>query len=329
MTETIAATQVAGLNLPITKFVLGTMTFGDTADEAASAAILDSALEAGITVVDTANGYAGGTTEGILGRLLGSRRDDVILASKAGMPHPDAGEDSPLSARALRASVEGSLARLGTDRIDLFYLHQPDRAAPLEETLSTFADLVREGKVQALGVSNFAAWQIGDVIRVADEVGAPRPVVAQQLYNLVARRIESEYLEFAAIHDLHTMVYNPLGGGLLTGKHTFEATPGEGRFGDSRLAAMYRERYWNEDLFRAIGALTEVAASAGLSLVELSFRWLFSQPGVGSVLLGGSKPEQFKANLPFAAAPPLDADLLKACDEIGATLNGPMPAYNR
>ncbi|NQX25743.1 aldo/keto reductase [Microbacteriaceae bacterium VKM Ac-2854] len=322
------STPVPGLELPITRFVLGTMTFGDTADEAASATILDAALDAGITVIDTANGYAGGATEEILGRLLPGR-SGYLLASKAGMPHPDAADATPLSAAGLRASVEGSLRRLGVERIDLFYLHQPDRVAPLTETLSTVAALVAEGKIGALGVSNFAAWQIGDVIRVAEEVGAPRPVVAQQLYNLVARRIETEYVEFAAAHDVHTMVYNPLGGGLLTGKHRFDEAPGTGRFGDSRLAAMYRERYWNDQLFEAIGRLAGLADEAGISLVELSFRWLFAKPGVGSVLLGGSKPSQFAGNLALASADPLDPALVEAADAAGAALLGVAPPYNR
>lgn len=153
--------------------VLGTMTFGDTVDADGAAAMLDVALDAGITHIDTANGYAGGESERMLADLLRGRRDRVALATKAGMPHPDAGEHSPLSAAGLRASVEGSLSRLQTDHVELFYLHQPDRAAPLTETLSTVAELVAEGKIGALGVSNYAAWQIAELNHVADTVGAP------------------------------------------------------------------------------------------------------------------------------------------------------------
>lgn len=187
--------QVEGLRLPISRLVLGTMTFGDTADEATAARMVEEAIDAGITTIDTANAYVGGVTEDMLGRLLKGKRDGVILASKAGMPHADHGGNSPLSPTGLRASVEASLRRLGVDSIDLFYLHQPDRATPLAATLTTIAELVDEGKLGALGVSNFAAWQVADVIHTAREVGAPQPVVAQQLYNLVARRLEEEYLE--------------------------------------------------------------------------------------------------------------------------------------
>jgi len=321
--------QVVGLKLPISRLVLGTMTFGDTVDEATAGRMVDEALDAGITTIDTANAYVGGTTEEILSRLLKERRGDVILASKAGMPHPDHGQHSPLSAAGLRNSVEGSLRRLGVDSIDLFYLHQPDRATPLAETLNTVAALAAEGKIGALGVSNFAAWQIADVIHLAREVGAPMPVVAQQLYNLVARRVEEEYLEFAATHNIHTMVYNPLGGGLLTGKHSFEAKPSEGRYGDSKLAAMYTQRYWDRQLFDAVETLSGIAQDAGLTLAELSLRWLAYRDGVGSMLLGGSKVEQLRANIAAVANGPLPAEVVEACDSVGAGLRGPMPAYNR
>jgi len=309
--------------------VLGTMTFGDTVDFDGAAAMVDAALDAGITHIDTANGYAGGESERILARLLQGRRDRVTLASKAGMPHPDAGDHSPLSASGLRASVEGSLSRLQTDHIDLFYLHQPDRAASLADTLGTVAELVAEGKIGALGVSNYAAWQIAEINHTADGVGAPRPVAAQQLYNLLARRIEEEYAEFAAVTGLTTVVYNPLGGGLLTGRHSFDADPSEGRFGSSRLASMYKARYWNAAIFEAIQQLSVIAEKGGIPLTELALRWLVAKPAAGPILLGGSKVEHLRSNISAVAKGPLDADLVEACDDVGAALRGPMPSYNR
>lgn len=316
-------------SLDISPLVLGTMTFGDTVDAAGAATMVDAALDAGITHIDTANGYAGGESERILADLLTTRRDKVTVATKAGMPNPDAGGHSPLSPEGLRLSVDASLARLKTDYVDLFYLHQPDRATPIADTLTTVAELVKEGKIRALGVSNFAAWQIAEANHVADEVGAPRPVVAQQLYNLLARRIEEEYAEFAEVTGLITMVYNPLGGGLLTGKHSLDATPTEGRFGDSRLAGMYRERYWNTAIFDAIAQLTVIADEAGIPLTELAMRWLVSKPATGPVLLGGSKVEHLRANIAAIGKGALSAELVSACDEVGAALRGPMPNYNR
>jgi aryl-alcohol dehydrogenase-like predicted oxidoreductase len=309
--------------------VLGTMTFGDTVDTETARRILDHALEAGVTGVDTANGYAGGATEEILGTLLPGRRDRIVLATKAGIPHPDAGDHAPLSAPALRASLEGSLKRLGVDHVDLFYLHQPDRATPFEETLSAIAGLMGEGKILAWGVSNYAAWQISELSHAADRSGTPRPVVAQQLYNLVSRRIEDEYAEYAATAGLRTIVYNPLGGGLLTGRHRFDQAPSTGRFGDSRVAAMYRERYWDEELFKAIAALEGIAGQAGLRPAELSLRWLLGRPVVSAVLIGASSLDQLRANLDAFAAGPLPPDVATACDSVGAALRGPMPAYNR
>ncbi|MFF7311339.1 aldo/keto reductase [Streptomyces sp. NPDC008137] len=315
--------------VPLSRLVLGTMTFGDTVDRSSAASMLDAALDAGVTGVDTANGYAGGESERLLGELLPGRRERIVLATKAGIPHPDQGDHAPLSPAGLRAALDGSLKRLGTDRVDLFYLHQPDRATPLAETLATVAEFVAEGKIGALGVSNYAAWQISELTRTADEVGAPHPVVAQQLHNLLARRIEEEYAEYAAVTGLRTMVYNPLGGGLLTGRHTFEQAPASGRFGDSKLAAMYRQRYWNEDLFRAVTDLTRIASDAGLPLTALALRWLLDRPSTDALLLGGSKTEHLLANITAAAEGPLPADVTAACDEVGARLRGPMPAYNR
>jgi aryl-alcohol dehydrogenase-like predicted oxidoreductase len=325
MTET----TLPNVPVPLSRLVLGTMTFGDTVDPPTAASIVDAALDAGITGIDTANAYAGGRTEEILADLLRSRRDRVVLATKAGMPHEDVRGRSPLSPASLRASVDGSLRRLGTDRIDLFYLHQPDRTTPFADTLTAVADLVAEGKVLSLGVSNYAAWQIAELTNTAAAVGAPRPVVAQQLYNLLARRVEVEYLEYARTSGLLTMAYNPLGGGLLTGRHRFDDQPGAGRFGDSRLAGMYRARYWDARLFAAVDRLAGIARGAGMGLVELSLRWLLTQPAVGAVLLGGSRVEQLHANIAAAAAGPLPRDVNEACGDVGTELHGPMPIYNR
>jgi aryl-alcohol dehydrogenase-like predicted oxidoreductase len=320
---------VTGLRRPLSRLVLGTMNFGDTVDAQAAELMLDAALDAGITAVDTANAYAGGVTEAILGALLPGRRDRIVLATKAGMQHPDAGDNPLLSPAALRAGLDGSLGRLRIDHVDLFYLHQPDRDTPVADSLAAVKDFIDQGKVSAYGVSNHAAWQISEINHTADGLGMPRPVVGQNLYNLLARRIEDEYLEFARTTGLLTMVYNPLAGGLLTGRYSFTNKPTEGRFGDSRLAAMYTERYWDERTFTAITALSAIAGDAGIGLVELSLRWLLSKPGVGAVLLGGSKLAQLQANIAAAAAGPLPEDVVVACDRVGAQLRGPMPAYNR
>ncbi|MGZ0147330.1 aldo/keto reductase [Kribbella sp. WER1] len=309
--------------------VLGTMTFGDTVDAGGAAEMLDAALGLGVTAIDTANGYAGGASETLLGDLLRDRRDQVVLATKAGIPHPDADGAAPLSRDGVRRCLDASLRRLRTENVDLFYLHQPDRTTPLAETVGVIGELLAEGKISAWGVSNYAAWQIVELRRIADAAGVARPVVAQQLYNLLARRIEEEYVESAVTNELATVVYNPLGGGLLTGRHTFGERPEHGRFGDSRVAAMYTDRYWNQDLFTAVEELGKLADAEGITLAELSMRWVAARPGVDSVLIGGSRTEHLRSNIAALRAGPLPTSVLDACDAVGARLRGPMPSYNR
>lgn len=326
---TLPTIDLPGVERPLSQLVLGTMTFGDTVDLETARTMVDTALEAGITSLDTANGYAAGRSEEMLGEILTGRRDAATLATKAGIYPGDAGGEPLLSAAGLRASLEASLRRLRTDHVDIYYLHMPDRSVPIDETVSALGEFVKEGKVRAIGVSNFSAWQIGDVVTACDALGAPRPVLAQQLYNLVARRIEAEYVEFATTKGLATIVYNPLGGGLLTGRHSFTQSPGEGRFGTSSLSTMYKDRYWNAETFAVIEALGAIATDAGITLPELSLRWLLSKPVVSSVLLGGSKPHQLEANITAAQAGPLPDDVLTACDEAGLAVAGSMPGYNR
>lgn len=321
--------ELPGLAQPLPRLVLGTMTFGDTVDLPTARAMVDAALAAGITSIDTANGYAAGRSESMLGEILAGRRDAVTIATKAGIYPGDAGGAPLLSSRGLRSSLEASLRRLGIDYLDIYYLHQPDRSVPIDETVSSLGELVKEGKVRTIGVSNFSAWQIGDVFAGCDASGTPRPILAQQLYNLVARRIEAEYAEFATTKGLATIVYNPLGGGLLTGRHSFASAPTEGRFGSSALSSMYKDRYWNASTFAVIDALGSIASDAGITLPELSLRWLLSKPVVTSVLLGGSKPHQLEANVAAAQAGPLPDDVLAACDEASSPLAGSMPGYNR
>ncbi len=309
--------------------VLGTMTFGDTVDRETAATMLDLVRDAGATELDTANVYAGGMTEEMLGELLSTRRGVFSVATKAGMPHPDAGDAPPLSAKALRACLTGSLRRLGLDRVDLFYLHQPDPTTPLSETVEALAALTREGLVGRIGVSNYAAWQIAELRHLFAEAGLPGPAVAQQMYNLLARRLDEEYAAFAAAAGVETIVYNPLGGGLLSGRYRFDAEPGAGRFGTSRLSPAYRERYWNRRQFEAVDALSAIASEASLGLPELALRWVASRPVTTAVLVGASRVDHLRTNLDALARGPLPDDVLHRCDEVGHDLRGPMPAYNR
>lgn len=309
--------------------VLGTMTFGDSVDLATAADIVDLFLGAGGTGIDTANGYAGGRSEEILGSVLAERRDDVVLATKVGIPHPDAEGAAPLSAGAIDRCVHASLGRLRTDHVDVLYLHQPDRSTPDEETLTAVRTLVDSGAVRTWGVSNHAAWQIAELRHTAARLGLDAPVLGQQVYSVIATRIDDEYGEYARSTGLGTVVYNPLGGGLLTGKHRPDEQPTEGRFGSSPLADMYRTRYWNDEVFAAVEQLRSVADAAGMPMAELALRWTIGRPVVDAVLVGGSRLTNIEANLTALASGALPDDVQRAVDDVAASLRGPMPAYNR
>jgi aryl-alcohol dehydrogenase-like predicted oxidoreductase len=292
------AIRLTGIDKPLAPVVLGTMTFGDGA-------------------------------ETILTDLLRGRRDLVVLASKVGIPHPDADGAAPLSVDGIRRCVAASLRRLNTDHLDLLYLHQPDRSTPIAHTLAGLRELLDNGAIAAWGVSNFAAWQIAELRRAAADHGLPDPVIAQQVYNVVATRIDDEYAEYADTTGLPTVVYNPLAGGLLTGQHTRQQPPGSGRFGSSRLGGTYRDRYWNDSVFEAVEALRAIADAAGLPMAELALRWTIDRPVVNAVLIGGSRPQNIRTNLAAIAKGPLPADLADAVSAVSTTLHGPMPPYNR
>src|SRR6478609_11646279 len=228
---------LSGVDRPLTPIVLGTMTFGDSVDERAAAAMIEDFLAAGGTGIDTANGYAGGRSETMLAQLLRGCRDQVVLATKVGIPHPDADGAPPLSVDGIHRCVAGSLRRLDTDHVDLLYLHQPDRSTPIAHTLEAIGNLLTAGMIRAWGVSNYAAWQIAELRYTAADLGVPDPVIAQQIYNVVATRLDDEYAEYASVTSLPTVIYNPLAGGLLTGKHSPREDPPTGRFGGTGLGA--------------------------------------------------------------------------------------------
>lgn len=312
--------------LRVSRLGLGTMTFGDQVGEDEAKRMVRLALDQGVDFFDTANVYTKGRSEEMLGRVLSGRRDEVLLASKVGIP-VDEQDRRPLSSEAVRRGIEGSLRRLGTDHLDLYYLHQPDRGTAFDETLGAMQELLQEGLVRHIGVSNFAAWQIAE-LRCAATSTARYPLVevAQQPYNLLSRNLEREYVDFARHAGVATVAYNPLAGGLLTGKHRGARTPGDsGRF----ASKMYRERYWRDEQLAAVDALWEVAAAAGMDLLQLALRWLLGRDTTSVVLLGASRYDHLEQNLRAAAEEPLPADVLAACDRVWERLQGAAPSYNR
>jgi aryl-alcohol dehydrogenase-like predicted oxidoreductase len=314
-------------DLKVSRLSFGTLPFGSQADEAASRKMVDRCLDAGINFFDTANVYNQGKAETILGKALGRRRQQVVLATKVRGAMQNTPEQNGLSRAAIHKAMDASLKRLGTDYVDLYYLHWPDYEVPIEETLGAMDELVRAGKVRYPAISNYAAWQICEILWIAEKNGFRAPYISQPMYNLLARAIEEEYLPFCKQFGVAVIPYNPLAGGLLTGKHSRAKGPISGtRFDDNQL---YLGRYWHDDYFAAVEELRSVAGEAGKSLIEFSLQWLLSREIVDSVILGASRLEQLEENLKACEGGSLDATALEACDRIWARLRGITPKYNR
>ena len=304
---------------------LGAMNFGKRTPAAESERIVRRALERGIRVFDTANVYNAGESERILGRALGRDRDRVVLATKVGMDRVG-GSVEGLSPEAMDRALFGSLERLGASSVDVYYLHAPDHVTPIERTLDGMHALVESGRVKAWGVSNYASWQILDMHGLSDARGLARPLVSQVLYNALHRQLDIEYFAFTRRHPIHTTVYNPLAGGLLTGKHTFEGAPSKGsRFDEN---AMYRRRYWTRAMFERVAQVRVVAEQEGRSLVDFSYAWVASRPDVDSILVGPATVEQLDQALE-AVGRPLSGEALARIDELGRAWSGTDTAYVR
>lgn len=319
-------TTLRHTGLTVSRACFGTMTFGGQTGEAAAQRIVDRCLDAGINFFDTANVYNKGQSEIILGKVLGARRRQVIVASKVCGKMGDGPEESGLSRPAILRAVEDSLRRLGTDYLDLYYLHQPDYSVPVEESLEAIDQLVREGKVRWPASSNYSSWQVCRMLWIAEKNGYKPAWITQPMYNLLARGIEQEYLPMTRQLGVSTVVYNPLAGGLLTGKHNRWSPIAGTRFDNNR---MYLDRYWHPAYFDAVEKLRETAGHAGRSLVSLSLNWLLHHTPADCVLLGASRPEQLEENLKAIEDGPLPEDAVSACDAVWGQLRGVTPKYNR
>ncbi len=317
--------------LKVSELCLGTMTFAAQADEAASRAIMDAAAEAGIDFIDTADCYpvpidlaTVGRTEEYVGRWLEGRRHQFVLATKCRVRVGPGPNDEGLSRRHIMASCEASLRRLRTDYIDLYQAHSPDPETPIDETLRAFDDLVRQGKVRYVGCSNYAAWQLALALGVSERHGLARFDCLQPRYNILHRDIEAEQLPLCRDQGVGVIAYNPLAGGLLSGKYADPGTIPEGtRFALGKAGELYRERYWHRAQFDAVERLKRHFDARGVSLVSAAVAWVLAQPGITSAILGASRPEQLGASIAGAALKLDEADL-EACGL--AWLSLPRPA---
>ena len=319
------------VNLPCTsvkvsRMCLGTMMFGGQTNEADSLAIVDYAYDQGINFFDTASSYEKGAGERILGKGLKGRRDKVIVATKIAHAVSEELNAIGLSRRHIIATTEKSLKNLDTDYIDMVYMHQPDNDTEIEETLDTFTSLIRAGKIRYLGVSNFAAWQIADMLALCEKRGYIRPIISQSPYSLLFRDVERELLPCLKAHKMGMIVYNPIAAGLLSGKYKTKELLENTRFANRKL---YYDRYWNDKNFSGVGKLSAIADKHGIPLLELALRWCIHQNGVSMVISGVSKMDQFKQNIPIFEKPALDAEILNACNQVWDDMESRTFSYNR
>ncbi|GAA4341594.1 aldo/keto reductase [Pigmentiphaga soli] len=322
---TIPHTRLGNSGLTVSRLALGTMTFGLQTEESVSRAILDRAAEAGVDFIDTADAYpiggdlqTVGRTEEIVGRWLAGRRQNFIVATKAFNRVGPNRWDLGLSRKHLFDAIDGSLRRLGTDYVDLYQLHSDDRRTPLDETLEALDHIVRSGKVRYIGVSNFLAYRLARALGRADLRGLTRFISVQPRYSLLFREIERELLPLVQEEGLGVLSYNPLAGGLLTGKHRFESGPPAGtRFTLGTAATRYQERYWHERQFQTVAELQRAVAESGLPLATVAVAWVLANPAISCAIIGASKPEQLADTL-AAAELKLDPELKQKLDDLTA-----------
>jgi aryl-alcohol dehydrogenase (NADP+) len=299
------------------------MTFGLQCDEPTSFSIMDRAAEGGVDFLDTSDAYplggdlsTRGATEEIVGRWLRGKRDRFIVATKCFAPTGPAPFDGGNSRKHIMSAVEASLRRLQTDYIDLYQLHGYDQQTPIDETLGALDDLVHQGKVRYLGVSNFLTYQLVRAVGRTETLGLARVDCVQPRYNLLFRQIEREMLPYCGEEGIGVIPYNPIAGGLLAGKHTNTSPPPEGsRFTLGNAAQNYQDRYWHQREFDTVESLRDLAEQAEVGMVTLAVAWVLANPVITAPIIGASRPEQLDASL-AALDFRLDDDLKHKLDEL-------------
>jgi aryl-alcohol dehydrogenase-like predicted oxidoreductase len=301
--------------LMVSELCLGTMTFGNEADEHTSKRITDRFIEAGGNFVDTANVYSRGVSEEITGRVLRDYRDDVVVATKFRFPMGEGPNDSGASRKHIISACEASLRRLDTDYIDLYQIHCWDNSTPIEETLSTLDDLVRTGKVRYIGCSNFTGWQIEKSVRVSEREGLARFSCLQPQYSLVVRDIEHEVLPVSREEGLGVIPWSPLAGGFLTGKYSREDAPPE----NTRMASWGDtwKRHATSEKFDIVDRVCEIAENRRKEPAQIALSWVKDRPGVTSPIIGARNVEQLDKNL-GAIGWSLEEQDLNSLEEVSA-----------
>ncbi len=311
--------------LQVSRICLGTMTFGLQVDEDDSRAILDHAADKGVTFLDTADVYplggdhrTAGRTEEIVGRWLAGKRDQYVVATKCFGPMGRRPWDMGNSRRHIMDAIDASLRRLQTDFVDLYQLHFDDPGVPLDESLEALDHLVRVGKVRYIGCSNFLAYRLARALGRSETRGLARFDSVQPRYNLLFREFERELLPLCLDEQVGVIPYNPIAGGMLSGKHDRSKEPEEGtRFALGNAARTYQDRYWHEHVFDTVDELVKVANDAGMPIPTLAVAWVLQHPAITSPIVGASRPEQLDATL-AAVDVRLDPDLVARLNEVTA-----------
>lgn len=278
----------------VSQLCYGTMSFGGDADARESAKMYGACRDAGINFFDCANGYTKGKAEEILGGLMASERDELVITSKCFVPMSDGINDRGGNRRHIAMAVEASLKRLKTDRLDVLFMHRWDHKTPLEETMRALEKLVSDGKVLYLGASNYAAWQVAKGLGIAERFGWPRFDVIQPMYSLVKRQAESEIFPLALTEELGVITYSPVGGGLLSGKYGPDNRPDGGRLMTNKE---YTARYGEDWVFETAGAFSELAKARGVHPVSLAVAWAAANPAVTCPIIGARNLEQLQPSL--------------------------------
>jgi aryl-alcohol dehydrogenase-like predicted oxidoreductase len=304
------------------------MTFGNQADTSESFRILDTAWDAGVRFIDTADVYPlggglerVGATESIIGQWLPRHRSETILATKCFGPMADSPHDRGLSRKHILDAVEQSLQRLRTDYIDLYQAHQFDIETPMDETLRAFEFLVTSGKVRYIGVSNWRAWHLAKALGIASQLHLTPIISVQPRYNLLFRMIEDELVPLCMSEGVGIIPYNPLAGGMLTGRYQpGQSVAQDTRFGLANAGPMYQERYWQAATFTVVEQYRQWCQEHDKDMTTTAVQWVIQQPGITSAILGASTAEQLQKTLVAADRPPLSADDLTELDQLWFSL---------
>ncbi|SEG85055.1 Predicted oxidoreductase [Nonomuraea solani] len=292
------------------------ITHGSQVEEDAAKQCVQAALDEGITTFDTADVYAGTKAEEVLGRALkGVRRESLEIFTKVYWPTGPGQNDRGLSRKHITESINGSLRRLQTDYVDLYQAHRFDVETPLEETLKTFDDLVRQGKVLYIGVSEWTADQIARALKIADEMGFDRIVSSQPQYSMLWRVIEAEVVPLSEREGIGQIVWSPIAQGVLTGKYVPGQQPPDGSRATDKSGSAMIARFMNDDVLTRVQELKPIAADLGLSMAQLAIAWVLQNPNVSSAIVGATRPEQVRDNVK-AAGVKLDAEVLKKIDDV-------------